>query len=46
VRYVFVANQFRPGITPATISTYAGNNFFPQNSQHTTYIPVKFGLRF
>ena len=46
VRYVYVANQFKPGITAATIGTYTGNNFFPENSQHTSYIPVKFGLRF
>ncbi len=46
VRYVYVANQYKPGITSANASTYSGNNFFPQNSQHTSYIPVKFGLRF
>jgi hypothetical protein len=46
VRYTYVANQFKPGITTATALTYTGNNYFPQNSQHTSYIPVKFGLRF
>jgi hypothetical protein len=41
VRYVYMANQYRP-------ANYivGGSNFFPQNSQHTSYIPVKLGLRF
>ena len=46
VRYVYMANQYKPGITAATIGTYTGNNFFPENSQKTNYIPVKIGLRF
>ncbi len=46
VRYVYVDNTFKPGITPANAATYTGNNYFPQNSQKTSYVPVKFGLRF
>lgn len=48
VRYVYVANKQRSGITAATISqaTAATTNFFPANSNRTTYIPVKVGLRF
>lgn len=46
VRYVYVDNSYKPGLTVANAGTYAGNNLFPQNSQHTSYIPVKFGLRF
>jgi len=46
VRLVHTFNQYKPGVTVATVDTYTGNNYFPQNSQHTTYIPVKFGLRF
>lgn len=46
VRYVFVANQYKPGLTATNAPNYNGNNLFPQNSQHTSYIPVKFGLRF
>lgn len=46
VRYVYVANQYKPGLTAANETTYTGNNLFPENSQRTSYIPVKFGLRF
>ncbi len=46
VRYVYVDNSFRPGVTPATAPTYTGNNLFPQNSNTTSYIPIKFGIRF
>lgn len=46
VRYVYVDNSYRPGVTDATATTYAGNNYFPQNSNTTSYIPVKFGVRF
>lgn len=49
-RYVFVDNSHRSGITynssTNTLNTYTGNNDFPQNSNRTTYIPIKFGLRF
>ena len=46
VRYVFVDNQFKPGVTTANYPTYAGNNYFPENSNTTSYFPVKFGIRF
>jgi hypothetical protein len=51
VRYVFVDNSQRQGLTVqnATTSfgqTYTGSDFFPANSNRTTYLPVKFGLRF
>ena len=48
VRYVYTANQRRPyynGTTGTSLST-TYFNVFPQNSAPTTYIPVKFGLRF
>jgi hypothetical protein len=47
-RYVYVANSQRQGVTVNTIN--ANNLFvandFPANSNRTTYIPVKFGIRF
>ena len=46
VRYVFVDNQYKPGVTTATVDTYSGYNYFPQNSNTTSYFPIKFGLRF
>ncbi len=48
VRYVFVDNSQRQGITVANESTttYTGTNGYPANSNRTTYIPVKFGIRF
>ena len=48
VRYVYLLNSFRPGVTYATVTPEnAGDpNFFPQNSQRTSYLPVKFGIRF
>lgn len=47
-RYVFIPNSQRFGYTAATINsdTTNGTNLYPQNSNRTTYIPVKFGLRF
>jgi hypothetical protein len=45
-RYVYVANQYRPGATDSNYTTYTGYNYYPANSNTTTYIPVKFGLRF
>jgi hypothetical protein len=45
-RYVFMDNSPRAGITMANYQTYAGYNYFPQNSHRTTYIPIKFGVRF
>jgi hypothetical protein len=53
VRYVYVVNSARPGVDAATCTSLScasanGNiaNDFPQNSNRTSYIPVKFGLRF
>jgi len=49
-RYVFVANQQRYGVTASSptsvLNAYTGSNLYPQNSNRTTYIPVKFGIRF
>ena len=49
-RYVFIDNSQRTGITynssTTLLNTYAGYNDFPQNSNRTTYIPIKFGIRF
>jgi hypothetical protein len=48
VRYVFVDNSQRAGVTAATAS--AANvdvaNDYPANSNHTSYFPIKFGVRF
>jgi len=48
IRYVFVDNSYRPGVTVSSnvASTYQEANDFPANSNHTTYFPVKFGIRF
>lgn len=48
VRYVHLFNSYRPGVTYATVNpvNVDENNFFPQNSAHTDYLPVKFGIRF
>src|SRR5215472_13637652 len=48
VRYVHLFNSYRPGVTIDTVTpANAGDpNFFPQNSQHTDYLPIKFGVRF
>jgi hypothetical protein len=48
-RYVFVDNSQRTGYTVTEAENgvaYGGNNFFPANSNRTTFIPVKFGVRF
>lgn len=50
-RYVYVANSSRPyydGVngTPNYNNNPYYVNLFPQNSAHTTYIPIKFGIRF
>jgi hypothetical protein len=49
-RYVLIANQHRPGVTAAsstaTLNAYNGFNLYPQNSNRTSYIPIKFGIRF
>jgi hypothetical protein len=48
VRYVFVDNSYRPGVTVASnvATTYTELNDFPANSNRTTYFPIKFGIRF
>jgi hypothetical protein len=48
VRYVHAFNSYRPGVTIDTVNpiNVSEANFFPQNSQHTDYLPIKFGLRF
>jgi hypothetical protein len=47
-RYVFVVNSQRQGYTYANenTTTYTGTDFYPANSNKTTYIPIKFGVRF
>jgi hypothetical protein len=47
-RYVFVDNSQRQGITANTIGdiTATTTNFYPANSNRTTYIPIKVGIRF
>lgn len=49
-RIVHTFNTYKPGIdvnTPTNVSNgYTGWNFFPANSQETTYFPVKVGIRF
>jgi hypothetical protein len=42
-RYVYVDNSAKPFDVSGTTSYF---NAFPQNSAKTTYIPVKFGIRF
>ena len=49
-RYVVVLNQQRYGVTAAssnaTLNAYTGYNLYPQNSNRTTYVPIKVGIRF
>jgi hypothetical protein len=47
-RYVFVDNSQRQGITAQTVSdiTASSTNFYPANSNRTTYLPIKVGIRF
>lgn len=47
-RYAFIANQNKPGfdINNYNSATATSTNFFPANSHRTTYIPIKFGIRF
>jgi hypothetical protein len=48
IRYVFVANSSKPGITVNNLSaiTATTTNFYPADSMHTEYMPIKFGIRF
>ena len=50
-RYVAIFNKQRVGLTAFNVNTpfgrsYTGFNYYPANSNRTTYIPIKFGLRF
>lgn len=47
-RYVFIDNSQRAGVTVNNISTASpdATNLYPGNSNRTTYIPIKVGLRF
>jgi hypothetical protein len=47
-RYVFVDNSQRSGITVNNLSsiTATTTNFYPANSNRTTFIPIKVGIRF
>jgi len=48
VRYVYMVNSARPGYTVSNINSapITATNFYPANSNRTSYIPVKFGIRF
>jgi len=49
-RYVMIDNQPRIGVTAQNVgtfgATYNGYNYYPANSNRTSYIPIKFGIRF
>jgi hypothetical protein len=47
-RYVLMLNSQRFGYTARNVATtsYNGYDAYPANSNRTTYIPVKFGIRF
>jgi len=47
-RYVFVDDSQRKGVTYATVKTAppTSTDFYPANSNKTTYVPIKVGLRF
>lgn len=49
-RYVFIDNQQRTGIvnTPTSLATVTNSttDFYPANSNRTTYIPIEVGIRF
>jgi len=47
-RYVFVDNSQKTGITVNNLSTVTATttNFYPANSNRTTFIPIKVGIRF
>ena len=47
-RYVFVDNSQRQGVTVNNLSSInaTSTNFYPANSNRTTYIPIKVGIRF
>ena len=47
-RYVFIDNSQRTGITINNVGTLTATstNLYPANSNRTTYIPIKVGIRF
>jgi hypothetical protein len=47
-RYVYIPNSQRTGVTTANVATspLTATDFYPANSDRTTIIPVKFGIRF
>jgi len=47
-RYVLMLNSQRYGVTSANVATssLAATDFYPANSNRTTFIPITFGLRF
>jgi hypothetical protein len=47
-RYVVVFDSQRTGVTTANVGSAPLNasNFYPANSDRTTYVPVTFGIRF
>jgi hypothetical protein len=47
-RYVLMLNSQRYGYTAANVATtsYNGYDAYPANSNRTTYVPIKFGIRF
>ena len=47
-RYVFIDNSQRYGYTVNNVATttYDGADYYPANSNRTTYLPVKVGIRF
>jgi len=47
-RYVYIPNSQRYGVTAQNVASSPLNatDFYPANSNRTTYIPVKFGIRF
>ena len=44
-RYVWVDNQPRPFSTTGTSENPSYFNVYPANSNHTTYVPITFGIR-
>lgn len=50
-RYVVIFNKQRVGLTAFNVNSpfgqsYTGTNFYPANSDRTSYIPIKVGIRF
>ncbi len=47
-RYVLMLNSQRTGVTSANVATSSltATDFYPANSNRTTYIPIKVGIRF